>query len=221
MQACQLLRSGKEDAMTAQPGSTASRPFVDVLDDAHQQAVDALTADQPLDAVVWLSAHLAACQRTLHRAAGRVPAAGRALNALRVADAELERLLRNAEQHHAGDSLAAQLDATRLEAELRDALDRHAEAERILVAGVVDRISSEDADALMASYDEVLRQAPTRPHPHAPHRGLLGAAAFRVDALRDRVMDTMDGRNVPSPRRERQTTRPGRWGRYVLGEMQE
>ena len=205
--------------MTAQPVSGADHPFVDMLADAHQQAIDALEADQPLDAVVWLSAHLAACQQTVHRAARRVDGSGSSLAALRVADHELELLLRNAEQHHAGDSLAAQLDSKRLELELLRALERHSEAERDLVTGLIDRSAAKDTDELMASYDEALRQAPTRPHPHAPHRGLLGAAMFRIDALRDRAMDVMDGRNVPSPRRTRRTTEPGRWGNYVLGEM--
>ena len=205
--------------MTAQPISGAGHSFVDMLADAHQQAIDALEADQPLDAVVWLSAHLAACQHTVHRAARHVAGTQSALTALRAADHELELLLRNAEQYHAGDSLAAQLDAKRLEVELLRALERHSEAEHDLVEGLMGRISAKDADELMTSYDEALRQAPTRPHPHAPHRGLLGAAAFRIDALRDKVMDTMDGRNVPAPRRLRRTTEPGRWGRYVLGEM--
>jgi hypothetical protein len=48
---------------------------------------------------------------------------------------------------------------------------------------------------------------------------LLGALAFRVDAMRDKLMDTMDGRHVPAPRTSRESTRPGRWGSYVLGEM--
>lgn len=207
--------------MTAQPMSGADHPFLGTLADAHQHAVDALAASEPLDAVVWLSAHLAAEQRTLQRSAAHLPAAARALRALRAADLELERVLRRAEQHHAGDSLAAQLDEDRLGAMLRRALDAHSNAERELVAGLIERIDPDDAEELMASYDAALRQAPTRPHPHTPHRGLLGAVAFKVDAMRDRVMDTMDGRHVPSPRKERRSVRPGRWGRYVLGEMEE
>jgi hypothetical protein len=54
-----------------------------------------------------------------------------------------------------------------------------------------------------------------------PHRGLLGAVAFKVDAMRDNVMDTMDGRHVPAPRTQRRPIKSGRWGNYVLGEMQK
>ena len=205
--------------MTAQPVSGTHHPFLDTLADAHQHALEALADEQPLDTVVWLSAHLAACQHTVHRAAGRLPAAGRALAALRNADLELERVLRRVEQHHAGDSLAAQLNEERLDAVLRRALDAHDAAERDLVEGLMERLGDRDAEALMASYDEALQHAPTRPHPHTPHRGLLGALAFRVDAVRDKVMDTMDGRHVPAPRKPRRAIRPGRWGNYVLGEM--
>jgi hypothetical protein len=205
--------------MTAQPVSGTDHPFLGTLSDAHQHALDALEANQPLDAVVWLSAHLAACQRTVHRAAAHLPAAARALQAQRSVDFELEHALRRAEQHHAGDSLAAQLNEDRLDAVLRRALDAHSDAERVLVAGLIERIDAHDVDELVASYDHALRHAPTRPHPHMPHRGVLGAVAFKVDAIRDKVMDTMDGRHVPAPRKERRPARTGRWGSYVLGEM--
>ena len=207
--------------MTAQPVSGAEHPFVDTLADAHQQALDALEAGNAMDAVVWLSTHLAACQHTVHRVAARTGGAARALAALRAADIELERMLRRTEQHHAGDSLAAQLSEERLDTVLRRALERHAVAERDLVGGLVDVLDDAVVDDLVTSYDDALRHAPTRPHPHTPHRGVLGALAFRVDAIRDKVMDTMDGRHVPAPRTSREPARPGRWGSYVLGEMQK
>lgn len=206
--------------MTAQPVSGADHRFIDTLADAHQQALVALDAGKAMDAVVWLSAHLAACQRTVHRSAGHMHAASRALGASRAADLELERVLRRAEQRHAGDVLAAQLDEGRLADMLRRALDRHAMAERDLVNGLVERLDDVAVNELMASYDDALRHAPTRPHPHMPHRGLFGALAFRVDALRDKLMDTMDGRHVPAPRTLRETPNPGRWGSYLLGEME-
>lgn len=205
--------------MTAQPVCGADHRFVDDLTNAHQQAAEALDSGHAMDAVVWLSAHLAACQRTVHRAAAGEAATTAALNALRAADFELERVLRRVEQRHAGDALAAQLDEHRLGEVLRRALGRHSNAECDVVSRLVERLPAPDVDALMASYDDALRHAPTRPHPHAPHRGLLGALAFRVDAMRDKLMDTMDGRHVPAPRTSRESTRPGRWGSYVLGEM--
>jgi hypothetical protein len=196
--------------------------LVDTVAEAHDQAIVALDDGRQLDAVVWLSAHLAATQRTLHiagrRARGRANAA---LAVARAADHALELLLRRSEQHYSGDVLAAQLDEKRLEKALREALDRHCRAEHRLLSSLIDDLDRSALDELESAYSSALEHAPTRPHPHAPHRGLLGAAAFRVDAWRDRVMDTMDGRHVPAPRVSRQPVAPGRWGRYLLGEMEE
>ena len=209
--------------MTAQPVSGGcEHPLTETLDDAHAKALVALDEGKHLDAVVWLSAHVAAGQRAVHRAARQLPGVTRlALDRARAADHELEIVLRRAEQRFSGDSLAAQLDGTRLERDLRLALDRHALAECELVTALADRLDDNLIDDVSASYDGALRHAPTRPHPHVPHRGLLGAVAFRVDAMRDRVMDTMDARHVPSPRTERQPRTAGRWTRYVMGEMEQ
>ena len=209
--------------MTAQPVSGGcEHPLTETLDDAHDKALAALDEGKHLDAVVWLSAHVASGERAVHHAARRLSGGARlALARARAADHDLEVVLRRAEQRYSGDSLAAQLDTVRLERDLRHALDRHALAECEVVTAIADQLDPGVLDEVAASYDAALRHAPTRPHPHAPHRGLLGAVAFRVDAMRDRVMDTMDARHVPSPRTERQTRTPGRWGLYVLGEMKE
>jgi hypothetical protein len=206
--------------MTAQP-SSYEHPFVRTLADAHVHALDCLDSDRPLDAVVWLSAHVAAAQRTIHPTGRHSPGGALALRTLRTADGALEHVLRRAEQHFSGDGLAAQLDEQRLDHALRQALAAHDRAERALVRLLADDADAGQLAAVAAAYADALEHAPTRPHPHAPHRGLLGAAAFRVDAWRDRVMDTMDGRHVPAPRASRPTLAPGKWGRYLLGDMED
>src|SRR4051812_13440300 len=99
-----------------------------VVEDAHVQAASALAADvrAPLDAVVWLSAHLAAVARTI------APVATRRLGEPAVAlreghrrDLELERMLRIAERRHSGDVLASGLDAERLRAAISTRMDSH------------------------------------------------------------------------------------------------
>jgi hypothetical protein len=207
--------------MTAQPSSTPDHPLVTLIEDAHGRALDALDTGRPLDAVVWMSAHLAAAHRALRPVATRQPAAALATRDLRAADRSLERTLRLAEQHYSGDALAAQLDETRLDEALRQALGDHGRAERAVLHHVVDSASEPALADLLTAYASALEHAPTRPHPHAPHRGVLGAAAFHVDAWRDRLMDTMDGRHVPTPRRPQRAVTPGRWGRYLLGEMED
>jgi hypothetical protein len=70
----------------------------------------------------------------------------------------------------------------------------------------------------VADYERALTHAPTRPHPHLSRGGLL----FRLDALRDSVLDMMDGRHVPVPRQPRRRRLiPGRWGAYFLGQPQD
>ena len=187
-----------------------------VADTAHAGALSALDDKRYLDAVVWLSAHLAAMQHTVHRASKRT----RSLAEARAADRGLEALLRRAEQHFAGDSLAAGIDHVELDSALRRAFDVHCRTEKALLDELAESLPAEQLAGLVASYASALRHAPTRPHPHVPHRGALGALAFRIDALRDKMMDTMDGRHVPAPREAPFRKEPGRWGSYLLGEMQ-
>jgi hypothetical protein len=44
---------------------------------------------------------------------------------------------------------------------------------------------------------------------------------FRLDGLRDRILDVMDGRRVPVPRLAKRHITPGRWGSYFLGQPHE
>src|SRR3954470_17614669 len=92
---------------------TSDSPLACVVEDAHEQARAALNAgaSSPLDAVVWLSAHLAAVGRAITPVATR--RVGETAEVLREGhrrDLELERMLRIAECRHSGDMLAAGLD---------------------------------------------------------------------------------------------------------------
>jgi hypothetical protein len=110
--------------------------------DTHQAALDALDHDAVMDAVVWLSAHLAAFGRTVVPAAARLTEVAPA----REHDANLHRLqqlLRIAERRHSGDALAAAIDAPRLRATLRSAARDYAAAERRLVEVVVATSSTD------------------------------------------------------------------------------
>src|SRR4051794_7656739 len=194
-----------------------------VVEDAHDQARAALTAgaSSPLDAVVWLSARLAAVGRAITPVATRrlgETAAARCERHRR--DLALERMLRIAERRHSGDVLASGLDGERLRTSILSKLDAHAEIEHARLTALADLLDVEEQCALAEAYLDALKKAPTRPHPHLPHRGLSGAIAFRVNAVRDRLLDTMDSRHVPLPRVPHEARRPGRWGSYLLGQMQ-
>jgi hypothetical protein len=204
-----------DHTMTTQPVIDTSS-LIEATDAAHRGALAAMDDGRYLDAVVWLSAHAAAMQRSVHRTARH----SRAMAELRAADRGLETVLRRVEQHFAGDVLAAQINESELDGSLRRAFELHCRTEKALLDELAETMSREQLAALAAAYADALRRAPTRPHPHVPHSGVLGAVAFRVDAWRDKMMDTMDGRHVPSPRHISPRKAPGRWGRYLLGEME-
>lgn len=202
--------------MTTQPTIDTSSVTA-AVDAAHAGALAAMDDQRYLDAVVWLSAHLAAMQRSVHRAARRSPY----LAEVRAADRGLETVLRRVEQHFAGDGLAAQFDESELDGALRRSFELHCRTEKALIDDLTESLPLEQLPALATAYADALRHAPTRPHPHVPHNGILGAVAFRIDAWRDKVMDTMDGRHVPAPRDEPTRKTPGRWGNYLLGQMHD
>ena len=81
---------------------------------------------------------------------------------------------------------------------------------------LAERLSPDEQRQVTAAYQEALQHAPTRPHPHSPHAGWLGALAFHVNAWRDRIMDTLDSRHLPTPRRHREPVRSGRRARGLL-----
>src|SRR3954466_16322940 len=161
---------------------TSDSALACVVEGAHEQAGAALTAGAscPLDAVVWLSAHLAAIGRVI------TPVATSRLGetaAVRLEghrrDLELERMLRIAERRHSGDVLASGLDGERLRTAIVSMLDAHAETEHTRLTALADLLDDEQQRALAEAYLEALKKAPTRPHPHLPHHGLSGAIAFR------------------------------------------
>ncbi|HWB66517.1 MAG TPA: hypothetical protein VG708_06795 [Mycobacteriales bacterium] len=171
----------------------------------------------PLDAIVWLSAHLAAFDRAVAPKLKRVrPDGGVLLRRQRAVAERMSRLLRIAERHHSGDALAAGLNPSRMGTALRRLIDEHVAVEAAIVDRMAQTLDRSACDEVVAAYRSALEHAPTRPHPHFAH----GAVTFRVDALRDRMLDAMDGRHVPVPRVPRRWRVPGRWGSYLLGQPQ-
>src|SRR3954451_5419694 len=108
---------------------TSDSALACVVEDAHEQAGAALTAgaSSPLDAVVWLSAHLAAVGRAITPVATRrLGGAAAARCARRLRDWALERMPRIADRRHSGDVLASGLDRERLRTSILSRLDAHA-----------------------------------------------------------------------------------------------
>jgi hypothetical protein len=194
-----------------------------LIDADHERIIAALDdpSSPPMDVVIWAATHLATVERVLYPFAARRLRPRSGVPALRRQAVELERLVRALEQHHAGDALAAGVSSRLVREQLRELVGEHAEEERQLVSRLVRQLTPAAEEALAADYQRHLEHAPTRPHPHVPHRGFLGLVAFRVDALRDRILDTMDARHVPAPRPRPRRVEPGRWGQYLLGGLRD
>lgn len=205
------------------PASTSNEPHRDlrsVVTHAEAEAERLLdtVGTAPLDVVAWLSAHIAALDRAVYPVAKRALTDGPQVVAKhREITGRLTRTLRVIERHHSGDVLASGLNSDRLFESLGTLVEEHHIAESLLVDRLVDSLSAADQSALIASYESALQHAPTRPHPHLSRGGLM----FRVDGLRDRILDAMDGRHVPVPRLTKDHIKPGRWGSYLLGQQHD
>lgn len=191
------------------------------IEAAHERALVALTTPGAgrFDAVVWLSAHLAAIDHVVAPMLRRhVAQATEALAEDRRVTAELHRLLRILEQHAAADALAPRRGIAGVRSRVVALLTEHAATEHHLLEALARAIGPEGTDELARRYEHAVAHGPTRPHPHGPRAGLLGRAAYAVESLRDHVMDVLDSRHVPLPRQRKSPRPSGRWGHYILGE---
>ena len=198
-------------------------PAADLLRDvehAHRHAGAALDdpALNPLAAVTWGSAHLAAVTRVLHPLACRTLPDGRErVRAMAATDHHLELALWQLDRRLTGDVQLQRVAVPALVAAARRALDAHAELERALVRDLGERLTAEQRERLGEDLAHALLRAPTRPHPDTRHGRIVGRLAFWADGVVDRVRDSMDSRTVPTPHRVPVPRPVTRWGAYALG----
>jgi hypothetical protein len=170
-----------------------------------------------LDVVSWLSAHVAAFEHTIYPVAKRRLADGKALlEEDGTVVSQLTHLLRIVERSHSGDVLASNVSQEGLHERLSRLVEEHSAVQTRIVDAIDRALDPAETASLARDYAEALAHAPTRPHPHL-HSRLL----YRLDALRDHVLDTMDSRHVPFPRMPKARIIPGRWGSYLLGQQHE
>jgi len=154
---------------------------------------DALAWGHP--AVVRLSGHLAAMQRTVYPAArSRL---GEDLDLLRECRAHARETgwaLRLLHCHLAGDGAAGGRQPESVHGWLEHCLGGYRAAERALVAGMEERLTTGEREQLALGYRAALVRAPTRPHPRGPHTGWPGWLAFRLHAFWDGVLDALESR---------------------------
>jgi hypothetical protein len=188
------------------------------IEDAYDRALNVLSDEHspPLDAVVWMCAHLAALEQAVYRELSR-RCDGPDVSAFRRSSFQLERTLRTVEQLACGDALTLHVDAAAVRRSLIEQLQAQAEREHRLLDRLSECMPVDEQRRLVADYERALAHAPTRPHPHAPHGRMLGWLAFRLNGPRDRIMDTLDSRPTPTPHRPRKPVKSTRWGDYLLG----
>lgn len=208
-------------AAAENPASTPSlgSDLKSVLGRAHAEAAELLGhADGgKLDVVAWLSAHVAAFEHAVYPVARKRVSDGAALlEADRDVVGRLTHLLRIIERTHSGDVLATNFSEPRNRELLTELVKEHSDVQQRIVEALDRALDPAESASLAKDYTDALLQAPTRPHPHLRSRLL-----FHLDAMRDRVLDTMDGRHVPVPRIARTKINPGRWGDYLIGQQHQ
>ena len=209
------------ESMPSTP-STPTQPLL-ILEDAHARLLDLVDHPQvrPMDGVVWFSAHLSAMNHVIHPAARKVLRDRETDEALRRGTVRIERILRQLEQLYCGDALGARLDGAWESHELLDRLSEQSQIEHKVLHRLAAELTVEQQEELLTAYRHALERAPTRPHPHTPHGRRLEALVFFVNARRDRIMDTLDSRPLPTPHPMRKVVKNGRWSDYVIGRSAE
>ena len=181
------------------PLELAPPTLADAIARAHCWSEDALTTPgrSVLGSVWWLSTHLAAADRVVHPVAVEALVNGRTVVAeQRRRAGEIVRLLWTLDHSVSGDArLHAPVAGVvrRLAALVRE----HAAAEDALVAELEGTLPDAVLGLLHRRYAEMVRRAPTRPHPVTAGRPRLAAAAFRIEGVVDHVRDVVDGRGAP------------------------
>lgn len=189
-----------------------------------QSAAPAPTADprapvRALDAALaLLCEHLAAVEAVLHPAARhRLPDQGAAVAASVASTRRAQRSLRAVQQQLWGDSRGGSESRAELAQDLRRVLEQHRGHDEEL-ARLLDLVLTDDGRAeVVGRLEDEARRAPTRPHPHLPHRGPLAPLARRWAGRWDDVLDVMDVRRVEGRRPAAPPRSVGLWGSYLLG----
>lgn len=118
----------------------------------------------------------------------------------------------------AGDAQVAGLDCEALVSQVRRTTGLLASVERGMLTRLDAALPVEERDTLLRRWQHALDVAPTRPHPHLPHRGHAEPAAFTLARWTDRLLDTLDARPVPRHRQHRQQ-RPDLWTAYLTAQV--
>jgi hypothetical protein len=133
------------------------------------------------------------------------------------ASKDLEVALVNAKGREYGSAYAVTLPWSEVWEAVRTRLDHERDLEHQLAEQLTIELDDVEHDALVEHLERAEPDAPSRPHPHAPHLGLKGRAARRVLHAVDSFWDTTESRMVPEKARAARK-KPGRIGQYLLAD---
>jgi hypothetical protein len=133
------------------------------------------------------------------------------------ASKDLETALVNAKGREYGSAYAVTMSWPEVWAAVRGRLADERELERELARRLSDELDQTELDELVAHLEKAELDAPSRPHPHAPHLGRSGRVARRVLHTVDAFWDTAEGRMVPE-KEHAEHKKPGLMAQYLLAD---
>jgi hypothetical protein len=202
--------------MTCAPLDQAPRTIKEATARAECWAGESLvTGERPLlDAVWWLSTHLAAADRVLYRELWKIRDRRVEVTAQRRLAREIQSALWTVDRMLTGDGRFAGHAIELPTAQLRIVVHEYTLGERQLLQGLSDSVSETQLDRLARKYATAVGQAPTRPHPLAQRTRALRRLSFRLLGRIDHLRDSLDSRHVPR-RKHAAVARPRRWSQSL------
>ena len=192
-----------------------------------QARVMAVSRDRPRDGYERIDGFLSTASKHLHavdavllRPARRAVPDGRALvHDYLHSSRGLEVELSHVKAHEYGSVYETSFAWPEVWAGVETALADHREHEEQLTERLCESLDDHDLEVLAQRLYAAELAAPSRPHPFAPHTGLLGLVTRKVMHVVDGFWDATEGRMVPEP--EPPPKKPlGLFGQYLMGDPQ-
>jgi hypothetical protein len=117
------------------------------------------------------------------------------------AERELELALAHVKARAYGSAYDVDRSWTSVWDDVATTLGTHRGSEGALADALTDALDLEGLDELTERMQNAEANAPTRPHPYAPHTGVAGQVSRRVMHAVDAFWDTTEGRMVPEKER--------------------
>jgi hypothetical protein len=133
------------------------------------------------------------------------------------ASKDLEMALVNAKGREYGSAYAVTMRWPEVWATVRTRLERERDLEVELVERLTAELEDNEMEELVDQLVHAEPDAPSRPHPHAPHLGAKGRVARRMLHAVDAFWDTAEGRMVPE-KEHAEHKKPGLMAQYLLAD---